>query len=317
MAPRSSLASAADVRCRSNCPDIRNCAQIAAVYRTGVACCWDATPRCAKWTQHGKVTRQRARARRAFGHLAGCAQGRQGQSLAARRPSCGVATAGRQRFTTRDVPASDMGVVNDKGSFVEDPQGRVLTSTNHGLARWDGTRWTLIDSRNGLPDIGITTLLFRPSGHALAGHLRPWHFALEWLWPGRGLGRGAGIRQRAELVDPALRSGARCGLATNLVAACWPPGQSQLQPWPVQFSPAPRQVLSLAKAADGAIWAGLYDHRVLRYDPVRRQTTLAAQLPAFVKACILIGRERYGSARSTAFIASMMPARRRSEYRPP
>lgn len=60
-------------------------------------------------------------------------------------------------------------------------------------------------------------------------------------------------------------------------------GDARLKPWPTRFLPAPRQVLSLATAADGAIWASLYDHRILRYDPVTGVTTLEADLPRFIK----------------------------------
>jgi len=190
--------------------------------------------------------------------------------------------AGATHFMERDLPAGEMGVVSDNEVLVEDVRGRVLTPTNRGLARWDGAGWTLMDSSNGLPDIEITALLFDT------------HDTL-WLgtygrgisrWNGYGQVEGWGRGQGFESVPnwSILRFDAtHLWFANELGGSVLADGQTRLQPWPIQFTPAPRQILSIAKAADGAIWAGLYDHRVLRYDPASGRTTLAAQLPAFVK----------------------------------
>jgi ligand-binding sensor domain-containing protein len=93
---------------------------------------------------------------------------------------------GSAPFVARDVPDSEMDVVTDDGGFVEDAAGRVLTRTNHGLARWDSAGWSTINASNGLPEIGIIALLFDRDGA---------------LWLGT-------YGQRAQLVDPARRSGA-------------------------------------------------------------------------------------------------------------
>jgi len=193
-----------------------------------------------------------------------------------------VLPAGATRFAAREVPESDMDVVNDNGSLVQDSAGRILTSTNHGLARWDGTRWTVIDSRNGLPDIGITALLFDTQGTLWLG---TYGRGIS-RWSGYGLIEGWGRGQGFDSVPnwSILRSDQdSLWFGNELGGSILADGQTRLQSWPLQFTPAPRQVLTLAKAGDGAIWAGLYDHRVLRHDPVSHRTTLAAQLPAFVK----------------------------------
>lgn len=192
-----------------------------------------------------------------------------------------VQLAGTTPFIAREVPQDDMDVVNDDGSFVEDPQGRILTSTNRGLARWDGNGWTSFDSSNGLPDIGITARLFDRQGSLWLGT----YGRGIVRWNGYGLieswGRGQGLDSVPNW--SILRLGHQLWFGDELGGSTLTDGQTQLHPWPLSVTPSPRQILSMATAPDGAIWAGLYDRRVLRYDPRSQRTTLAAQLPSFVK----------------------------------
>jgi diguanylate cyclase (GGDEF)-like protein len=192
-----------------------------------------------------------------------------------------VLLAGATSFITREVPQNDMDVVNDDGSFVEDPEGRILTSTNHGLARWDGTGWTAINSSNGLPDIGITARLFDRQGALWLGT----YGRGIARWSGYGLVESWGRAQGFDSVPTwsILRSGNQMWFGNELGGSTLTDGQTRLQPWPLQIAPTPRQALTMARAGDGAIWIGLYDRRVLRYDPASGRTTLAAQLPDFVK----------------------------------
>ncbi|WP_158885415.1 ligand-binding sensor domain-containing diguanylate cyclase [Rhodanobacter sp. L36] len=190
--------------------------------------------------------------------------------------------AGATQFVERDVPQTSMDVVNDNGTLIEDAQGRVLTSTNDGLARWDGASWTTMDRHNGLPDIGITALLFDTQGTLWLG---TYGRGIS-RWNGYGLVEGWAREQGFDSVPnwSILRVDAsHMWFGNELGGSTLADGQTRLQTWPLQTTPPPRQVLALAKASDGAIWAGLYDHRVLRYDPRTGRTALAAQLPAFVK----------------------------------
>ncbi|WP_426702654.1 ligand-binding sensor domain-containing diguanylate cyclase [Rhodanobacter sp. Col0626] len=193
-----------------------------------------------------------------------------------------VLPAGATKFIARDVPDNDMDVIKDDGSFVEDAQGRILTSTNHGLARWDGKGWTTIDSSNGLPDIGVTALLFDRQGTLWLG---TYGRGIS-RWNGYGLIEGWGLGQGFDSMPnwSILRlDQEHLWFGNELGGSVLEKGRMRLQPWPIQSTPPPRQILSMAKAADGAMWVGLYDHRILRYDPVSKRTTQAAQLPAFVK----------------------------------
>jgi diguanylate cyclase (GGDEF)-like protein len=193
-----------------------------------------------------------------------------------------VRLAGATRFTARDLPESATGVVKDDGRFVEDRQGRVLTTINHGLARWSDAGWTLIDARNGLPDININALMFDARGSLWLGTY------------GRGIARWAGYGAIEGWTAAQgmkglpnwsiLRSDAtHMWFGNELGGSVLENGRTELESWPVRADPLPRQALALAKAADGAIWIGLYDHRLLRFDPASGRTRLVARLPAFIK----------------------------------
>lgn len=190
--------------------------------------------------------------------------------------------AGGDHFVARNLPAIDMGVVSDNGNLVEDSMGRVLTPTNRGLARWEGDHWTMLGSDNGLPDIELTAVMFDQQDSLWMG---TYGRGIS-RWNGYGLVEGWGRNQGFDSIPTwsILRfNDEQLWFANELGGSVLERGQTRLRPWPLQFTPAPRQILSLAKAPDGAIWAALYDHRVLRYDPVSQRTTLAAQLPAFVR----------------------------------
>ena len=194
----------------------------------------------------------------------------------------GVLLAGANHFTGRDVPNDDMDVITDDARFEQDRGGRVLTPTNHGLARWDGTHWQVIDSRNGLPDIGITAALFDQDGALWLGT----YGRGIYRWSGYGVVEGWGPAQGLDSVPNWSMLRDDQGLmwfGNELGGSVLARGDTRLKPWPIAFTPAPRQILSLAKAPDGAVWASLYDHRILRYDPSTRLTTLAAELPSFIK----------------------------------
>lgn len=189
---------------------------------------------------------------------------------------------GTTRFVTRDLSAEDTGVVSDNGVMVEDADGHLLTPTNRGLARWDGSGWTRMDHRNGLPDIEITALAFDNQGTLWMG---TYGRGIS-RWNGYGLVDGWGLEQGFDSVPnwSILRFDAHhLWFAGELGGSVLADGQNRLRPWPIHFTPAPRQILSIVRADDGVIWAALYDHRVLRYDPVSQRTTLAAEFPAFVK----------------------------------
>jgi diguanylate cyclase (GGDEF)-like protein len=199
--------------------------------------------------------------------------------------------AGSARFVARDVPGKDMDTVTDNGTFVEDPSGHILTPTNHGLARWNGAAWDVIDARNGLPDIGITAVLFDRDGTMWLGTYGRGIYRLSNYGLVDGWGRGQGLDSVPNW--SILRDGqGMMWFGNELGGSVLPRGQAHMSPWPVSISPAPRQVLAMVKAADGAIWIGLYEHRLLRYDPVSKRTELAARLPALIKALLFDRRGR-------------------------
>lgn len=193
-----------------------------------------------------------------------------------------VRPAGAVGFVARDVPNNDMNVISDDGGFIQDNAGRILTRTDHGLVRWDGTHWQVIDHSNGLPEIGITAALFDTYGALWVGT----YGRGIYRWSGYGLVEGWSAGQGLDGAPnwSILRDDqGLMWFGNELGGSVLAPGASRLQPWPIRFPPAPRQILGLAKAPDGAVWASLYDHRLLRYDPATGATSLAAELPSFIK----------------------------------
>ena len=190
--------------------------------------------------------------------------------------------AGAKNFILHDVPSNDMDVVTDNGGFVEDHDGHVLTRTNHGLVRWNGSRWEVINERNGLPDIGITGMLFDRDGALWLGT----YGRGIYRWGNYGLVDGWGLHQGLDSAPnwSILRDDQnRMWFGNELGGSTLLRGQTQIEPWLLHVLPQPRQVLALAKAPDGAVWVGLYDGRVLRYEPAGNRTTLVAKLASFVK----------------------------------
>ncbi|GAA0261092.1 ligand-binding sensor domain-containing diguanylate cyclase [Rhodanobacter caeni] len=193
-----------------------------------------------------------------------------------------VRLGGATRFTARDLPEEATGVVKDDGRFVEDRQGRVLTTINQGLARWSGAGWTLIDSRNGLPDININAMMFDAQGSLWLGT----YGRGIARWAGYGMVEGwAAAQGMAGLPNWSILRIDATGMwfGNELGGSVLQDGRTRLEPWPVRADPLPRQAGTLAKAADGAIWIGLYDRRLLRFDPASGRTRLMARLPAFIK----------------------------------
>ncbi|OZB58123.1 MAG: GGDEF domain-containing protein [Lysobacterales bacterium 14-68-21] len=188
---------------------------------------------------------------------------------------------GATRFVSRDVPGEAMDILTDDIGVTEDPQGHILTRTDRGLARWDGSRWTVFDAANGLPDVGITALMFDRDGDLWLGT----YGRGVALWNGYGVIEGW---SRAQGMDTAPNwsiardARGRMWFANEMGGNVWVPGASRIDPWPLDARPPPRQNLSMQAGPDGAMWVASYDGRLFRYDG--QGTRLVATLPWFIKA---------------------------------
>ncbi|MEG9437649.1 diguanylate cyclase [Edaphobacter sp. HDX4] len=88
---------------------------------------------------------------------------RRGEVWARSRSHIRILAPGQSAFLSRDLPVRNgVGVYSGSGilTMAEDPQGAVLTQTNRGLARWEGSSWQLFDSTNGIDFKDVSSILF-------------------------------------------------------------------------------------------------------------------------------------------------------------
>jgi diguanylate cyclase (GGDEF)-like protein len=87
---------------------------------------------------------------------------------------------GSSTFIDRSITPDILGTFGGSGilTIAEDHDGRVLTQTSAGIARWTGERWQLFDRTNGLDFSDISTILSDQNGSlwfSSRGHgLRRW-----------------------------------------------------------------------------------------------------------------------------------------------
>jgi diguanylate cyclase (GGDEF)-like protein len=180
------------------------------------------------------------------------------------------------RFEIRDPPHAGLTAEILNVPLVQDAQGRILTSTDVGLARWqDG--WQEYSVANGIP-AGISTILSSRDGQV-------------WLGvPGRGIERWIGYDHfeswtRVQGVGApvwSISSGADHGilLATRAGCARLDPATSAVAPCP--FGNLPRGEIRAMSAGRGALWVGMTTGGLFRISPDRVATWIA-NVPARAK----------------------------------
>lgn len=78
-----------------------------------------------------------------------------------------VLAAEDDTFRSRDLPRLDgIGAYHASGilTIAQDSHGAILTQTNRGLARWEGSTWRIFDSSNGIDFKDVSTILFDHEG---------------------------------------------------------------------------------------------------------------------------------------------------------
>jgi signal transduction histidine kinase len=193
--------------------------------------------------------------------------------------------AGTDTFVARDMPANHAEVAASSIDLAEDRSGRVLTRTDAGLARWNGSRWELFGTDEGLPRAGISSLLADQDGT---------------LWMGT-YGRGVLHWSGADAVENWTAAQGLSGTLVWSIARAGPdaiwiadegggelvvPSAGRAQRWPLTVAP-PYQAHTVLTAADGSIWYFLFDGRVLRYRPDSGRTTQLATLPFLIRGAYL------------------------------
>jgi diguanylate cyclase (GGDEF)-like protein len=160
-------------------------------------------------------------------------------------------------------------------ALAEDPQGRILTNVNNGMARREGDDWRVFGPQNDLPADLVANFLFDRGGSfwfSADGHgLQHWLGYDNWeSWKARnGLSVGAlwGLDQDRQ---------GTMWVATELDVELLP---SLSDRWrPLALPQAMRQAQALLVDSRGHIWIGQATGAVLDYDPATRSTRTVTHL---------------------------------------
>ena len=193
-------------------------------------------------------------------------------------------TPGASHFVNRDLAGSH--VVTAYLGMVEDDQGRLLTRSDAGLARWDGHSWQVFDVHNGLPDVGINALLYDRS-HVL------------WIGTyGRGVLQWRGYeRIKSWQAAQGLDSSPSWAIARASTGALWVgdelggsvllPGASTLTPWPLKPPPLAQETIGLYALPGGDMLVAYYSGELLRYHAQSGTTEQIAHSPAYIRAILV------------------------------
>jgi diguanylate cyclase (GGDEF)-like protein len=188
---------------------------------------------------------------------------------------------GATRFVDRSFPGTDPNRIYQHTALVEDRQGRVIVSTEDGIARWEGTAWQLIDPSNGMHIGHITSMAFDTAGDMWLGGFG--HGLYHWIgrenWEGwtelQGLPNANmlsvyPLRADRVLVETEKGPGwvnPRSGTAGSLFSGHkWTYGQ----------------VSGIGVNQDGSAWAGTFSGSVLRIDQKTGRVSETAKLPALI-----------------------------------
>jgi len=176
---------------------------------------------------------------------------------------------GQTRFLEQDPPHVSLTSSFHYAPLAEDKQGRILTRTNEGLARFDGQGWTEFTSANGLSQLAVRHLLTDRQG------------AIWMSNSGRGVSRWLGYDKieswttaqglAAEPVWQMARQGARLLIGTSGGCSALDTDTSLIAPCAITGLPAdePREMLG---APSGDVWLN-YRGAVFHLPPGGRAAT--------------------------------------------
>jgi len=207
---------------------------------------------------------------------------RAGNLWAGGRYHVAVLAPGASRFKHRDIPGANPGNRFPYAPFVEDREGRVLTPSEEGVARWDGTAWHIIGRPNGLTLTGhVVSMSFDASGDlwlATRGDgLYNWTGYEDWEgWndsqhlPSAVMWALASTRDKRVFIGTDKGPGwidPQSGASGHLF---------NMPRWTLG------QVDALGMNRDGSLWAGTFSAAVLRIDAKTGRTEQIAKLPDFI-----------------------------------
>jgi diguanylate cyclase (GGDEF)-like protein len=192
---------------------------------------------------------------------------------------------GTTRFVDRSFPGPDPNSVYQHTAIIVDKDGRVIVSTEVGIALWEGTGWGLIGPANGLRTGHITSMAYSAAGALWLGSFG--HGIHHWA--GRGLWEAwnelgglpsANILSVFPLREDRVLTGTekgpawvnpRNGSAGSLISGHkWTYGQ----------------VSAIGTNRDGSVWAGTFSGTILRIDSKTGRVNETAKLPVLIVGAI-------------------------------
>ena len=191
-----------------------------------------------------------------------------------------VLGAGMARFEVRDPVHARLTADISNVPIVEDPQGRVLTATDGGLARWQPDGWQEFGARNGVAGTGIAALLVSRDGQVWLGSRG--QGLMRWLGYGHfeswTMAQGLAANPVWAIVPGADRS----------VVVATRGGCSRLDPAaslaaPCRFGDLPAGEIEAMAQGFGVLWLGMSSGSLFRVAPGESHAAWVANVPSMRK----------------------------------
>jgi diguanylate cyclase (GGDEF)-like protein len=188
-----------------------------------------------------------------------------------------VLPPGGARFESRDPPHGKLTADILNVPLAEDGDGRILTRSDIGLARWQQGHWEEFTRDNGLATVGISALLTSRDGAVWLGSsgrgVARWQgYGNFESWSGaQGLGDNP--------VWSVLRSVER-GVLLGTRAGCYRIDAASHLALPCRIDGLPAgEIQLMAERADGSLWIGMTTGELFSVAAGERRAALIANLP--------------------------------------
>jgi streptogramin lyase len=191
-----------------------------------------------------------------------------------------VLAPGSATFIARDITPESVSAFAGSGILIiaEDSKSRVSTQTSNGIARWDGDRWQVFDSSNGLDFSDISTILSDRQGSlwfSTRGHgLRRWlsYDEIENWTVAQGLGN--------DIVWCIFRDRQNhLWLGDDLQVGQLDEEQNRIFPSPGLAANSFHGIDGITQSPDNAFWFVNIAGHVLRSDPISQGFSEFAKIP--------------------------------------
>jgi diguanylate cyclase (GGDEF)-like protein len=194
-----------------------------------------------------------------------------------------VLDAQAARFETRDPPRSRMTGEGLSLPLAEDPQGRILTTSKLGLARWQPDGWQDFTKSNGIPEGEISALLVSRDGQVWMGFRG--HGLVRWLAYGQfeawTMAQGLGdfrIQSMLRDTDHSMLLATRAGCyrlesGATMALAC-------------RFGNLPAGDIRLMARGGTTLWIAMARGGLFRVDAEDQRATWVADVPSMRKLLV-------------------------------